>query len=86
MSVEDVTEDERYAYTRDLLWARAEDLWSELWARWPQEAELWGLRMLGMRGSMEATQHIETALRKEAVPEQEAREAIQCIKKRSASQ
>jgi HEAT repeat protein len=86
MSVEDVTEDERYAYARDMLWARAEDLWSELWARWPQEAELWGLRMLGMRGSMETTQHIETAMRKEAVPEQEAREAIRCIKKRSASQ
>lgn len=90
-SVEDVPEDEKYAYARDMLWAGPEvwtgdeDLWPELWARWPDEADPWGLRMLKVRGDMEAAHRIEAALRKEAVPEREAEYVIECIRRRSSS-
>lgn len=50
MSVEEVPRGERYTYIRDMLWAGEEDLWPRLWTHWPEEANVWGLRMLEARG------------------------------------
>jgi hypothetical protein len=85
-SVDEIAECQMYAYARDMLWAGAEDLWSALWVRWPDEADVWGLRMLRRQGRSEAVGHIETAVRQEAVPEPEARETIKHIRRRITSQ
>lgn len=84
-SVKGIPEEERYAYARDMLWAGAKNLWTELWARWPQEADVWGVRMLGSRGNLQSAQRIETAVKEKGISEREAQQAIERIKRRTTS-
>lgn len=84
-SVKGISEEERYAYARDMLWADTKNLWAELWDRWPQEADVWGVRMLGTRGDLQSAQRIKTAVRKRGIPEREAQEAVEHIKRRTTS-
>lgn len=55
------------------------------WKGWPKNADVWALRMLGMRGSPGDIKRIQAAVQEKSSLKFEAERAIKRIEERSAS-
>jgi hypothetical protein len=83
----EVPEDRTHEHARDMIWAGygSEKFWTVFWKGWPENADVWALRMLGMRGSPGDIKHIQAAAQQKSSLKFEAERAIKHIEERSAS-